>query len=54
VEPDTYDGLLKRSQIMIDKTQTVPAEKIGKVIGFLDDAKMMEVNRALALWVGFA
>lgn len=54
VEPDEINGLRKRSQIMVDKIQTVPAEKIGKVIGVLDDATMMEVNRALALWLGFA
>ncbi len=39
---------------MVDKIQTVPAEKIGKAIGILDEATMMEVNRALALWLGFA
>lgn len=54
VEPDEINGLRKRSQIMVDKIQTVPAEKIGKVIGVLDDVTMMEVNRALALWLGFA
>jgi mRNA interferase MazF len=53
-EPDEINGLRKRSQIMVDKIQTVPAEKIGKVIGMLDDATMMEVNRVLALWLGFA
>jgi len=53
-EPDENNGLRKHSQIMVDKIQTVPAEKIGKVIGMLDDATMIEVNRALALWLGFA
>jgi len=54
VDPDPQNGLLKPSQIMVDKAQMVPSEKIGKVIGALDDAKMMAVNRALALWFGFA
>lgn len=54
VEPESGNGLRKRSQIMVDKIQTVPAEKIGKAIGILDEAIMMEVNRALALWLGFA
>jgi mRNA interferase MazF len=53
-EPDKNNGLRKRSQIMVDKIQTVPAETIGKVIGVLDDATMIEVNRSLALWLGFA
>jgi len=54
VEPEAQNGLLKPSRIMIDKAQAVPSEKIGKVIGLLDDTKMMAVNRALALWFGFA
>lgn len=54
VEPDIRNGLQKRSQIMVDKTQTVPTEKIGTVFGTLDDATMVAVNRALALWLGFA
>jgi mRNA interferase MazF len=53
-EPDENNGLRKHSQIMVDKIQSVPAEKIGQVIGVLDEATMMEVNRALALWLGFA
>ncbi|NTU53529.1 MAG: type II toxin-antitoxin system PemK/MazF family toxin [Chlorobiaceae bacterium] len=53
-EHDADNGLQKCSQIMVDKIQTVPVEKIGKVIGFFDDATMMDVNRALALWLGFA
>ena len=54
IAPDVHNGLLKPSQIMVDKAQTVPAEKIGNVVGVLDDATMMAVNRALALWFGFA
>jgi len=54
VEPDANNGLLKRSRIMVDKAQTVPTEKIGKVIGILDAVTLMEVNRTLALWLGYA
>jgi len=54
IEPESGNGLRKHSQIMVDKIQTVPAEKIGKAIGILDEATMIEVNRALALWLGFA
>ena len=53
-EPDENNGLRKRSQIMVDKIQTVPVEKIGNIIGVLDEATMLEVNRAIALWLGFA
>lgn len=54
VNSTTDNGLLKSSQVMIDKTQTIPRNKIGKTLGRLDDATMLSVNRALALFLGFA
>jgi mRNA interferase MazF len=47
-------GLLTTSQIMVDKAQTVPRDKIGKTIGHLDDTTLLSVERALALFLGFA
>lgn len=54
IEPDEGNGLRARSQVMVDKTQTVPRDKIGKTIGRLDDAAMLAVARALAVFLGFA
>lgn len=54
VEPIKANGLHKKSQIMIDKAQTVARAKIGKTIGRLDDQIMISVNRLLALFLGFA
>jgi len=54
VEPSEGNNLNKRSQIMVDKAQTVPREKVGAAFGRLDNATMMLVHRALALWLGFA
>ena len=54
VEPDEGNGLRMRSQVMVDKAQTVPREKIGETFGRLDDATMLAVNRALAVFLGFA
>ncbi len=54
VEPNPDTGLVKPSQIMVDKVQTVPREKVGKVIGHVDDYVMVEVNRALAVFLGLA
>lgn len=54
VEPLDENGLTKTSQIMIDKTTTLPADKIGRVIGRLDDATMISINRALILFLGLA
>ncbi|HEX5325038.1 MAG TPA: type II toxin-antitoxin system PemK/MazF family toxin [Acetobacteraceae bacterium] len=45
-------GLFAPSQIAIDRPQTIRREKIGKVIGRADDATMLEVNRALAVFIG--
>ena len=54
VEPTSDNNLKKRSQVMVDKAQTVPTEKIGTTFGRLDNATMLTINRALAVWLGFA
>jgi len=54
VEPTEGNNLKKRSQVMVDKVQTVAREKIGPTFGRLDDTSMLAVNRALAVWLGFA
>lgn len=52
VQPSASNGLSKHSQVMVDKPQSVEREKIGAVIGRLDDERMMAVNRALAIFIG--
>ncbi|MGH8227052.1 MAG: type II toxin-antitoxin system PemK/MazF family toxin [Steroidobacteraceae bacterium] len=47
-------GLERPSQIQVDKPQTVRRERIGAVIGRVDDATMVAVNRAMALFLGLA
>ena len=54
LKPDERNGLAKLSQIMVDKPHTPSREKLGSVIGRLDDATMVEVNRALAVFLGLA
>ena len=54
VNPGELNGLNKPSQVMVDKPQSVAREKIGKVLGRLDDETMLAVNRALAVFLGFA
>lgn len=54
VNPGNQNGLKKPSQIMVDKPQTVSRDKIGETIGHLDDDTMLGVNRALAVFLGFA
>ena len=54
LQPTAENGLRLPSQIMVDKAQTVLREKVGQTIGRLDSAAMVAVNRALALFLGFA
>ena len=48
VSPTVENGLVKRSQIMIDKAATVPRVKIGQRIGRLRPATMRAIDSALA------
>ena len=54
VEPSADNGLKKPSQVMVDKATTVPHEKVGEAFGRLDDTTLVAVNRALAVFLGFA
>lgn len=52
--PDPGNGLTRPCQIQVDKAMTVRRDRIGGVIGRLDDATMVRVNRALSVWIGLA
>lgn len=54
IEPNEANGLTRPSQVQIDKIMSIRSEKIGSVIGELNDVMMVRVNRALALWLGLA
>jgi mRNA interferase MazF len=54
VEPSSSNGLLKRSDIMVDKTQTVTRSKIGHRIGSLDQGTMRSASIALANFLGLS
>lgn len=54
IEPNEENGLLKHSQVMVDKVHTIQREKIKEKFGRLDDTLMLAINRALALFLGFA
>lgn len=54
VEPNDDNGLRKRSQVMVDKAQTVPRGKVAAVCGRLDETTMLAVTRALAVFLGMA
>jgi mRNA interferase MazF len=54
VDPSPTNGLQRVSQIQVDKIMTVARERAGGVIGRLDDATLLKVNRSLAIFVGIA
>lgn len=51
VAPDEANGLRTPSQIAIDKMTVVPVAKIGDTIGVGDEALMLKVSRALAVFL---
>ncbi len=54
VLPNADNGLLKPSQIMVDKTMTVVRDKVGPALGQLDADTMVQVERCLAVFLGIA
>jgi mRNA interferase MazF len=54
VEPSALNGLSVVSQIMVDKLMTVRRTKTRAPFGRIDDATMLRVGRALAVWTGLA
>jgi mRNA interferase MazF len=54
LEPSEANGLRQTSQVMIHRPQIVARDKIGGVIGLLDEATMATIDRLLALMVGLA
>ena len=54
ITPSPGNGLRALSQLMIDKVTTVPRARLGPTIGRVEDDVLLQVSRALALWVGIA
>jgi mRNA interferase MazF len=54
VDPSADNGLRKKSQVMVDKAQTVPRERVGSIIGRLHQDTLVAVERALAVFLGIA
>jgi len=52
--PGSDNGLQERSRLMVDKITTVSRERLDKKIGFLDDATLLAVNRAVIVFLGIA
>jgi len=53
VEPTAVNGLLYRSQAMIDHIQSVRVQRIGRIIGKLAETDMQGIASAVAVYLGF-
>jgi mRNA interferase MazF len=54
LEPTTRNGLRARSQVMADKPTTIRRERVGRIVGRLDDEDLARLNVALAFVMGLA
>ena len=52
VYPTENNGLKKPTQIMLDKITNLRREKVGRVIGSLEQARMEQVEKALTILLG--
>ncbi|MCJ2123532.1 type II toxin-antitoxin system PemK/MazF family toxin [Methylobacterium sp. J-077] len=54
IQPSERNGLRTPSCLMVDKITTVPKTKMGGLIGRLDDEDMLQMNRAILVFLGLA
>jgi mRNA interferase MazF len=54
LEPTTGNGLRATSQVMADKPTTIRRERVGRVVGRLDEQDLVRLNVALAFVLGLA
>jgi mRNA interferase MazF len=52
VDPSPTNGLRRVSQIMVDRIIGLPAASLRPTAGRLEDEKVTELTRLLALWLG--
>lgn len=54
IQATAENGLQQISQIAIDKITTLSLSRISRRIGSLDEVEMMQVTRAIAVFLGIA
>lgn len=52
IDPSERNGLRSVSRLMVDKMTTVSRERLGRRIGYLEDADIVRLNRALLVFLG--
>ena len=54
IEPSEANGLKAPSQVMVDKIVAIPREKCGTIIGRIEGATLIALDRLLAVVIGIA
>ena len=54
VQPNELNGLRNTSQVMVDKIMTVKRDKLGPSFGQIDQDRLIEVERSMAVFLGIA
>jgi mRNA interferase MazF len=54
IEPSDANGLRHPSFVMVDKTMSLPRARLRDRVGRLTPADMMNINRAVIVFLGFA
>ncbi len=54
IEPDDRNGLRTTSRLMVDKITTVSRRRVSERIGILSGPELVQVNRAIAVFLGLA
>jgi len=54
IEPSEPNGLTERSFLMVDKVTTMPRANLGSYLGRLGDNHVLQLNRALIVFLGLA
>ena len=54
IEPTEGNGLRERSCVMVDKLMTLPRRRLRNPIGRLNVAALLNINRAVLVFLGIA
>lgn len=52
VEPSAANGLIRPSELMVDKVTTMPRTNLQERLGQLSDADLVRLNRSLIVFLG--
>lgn len=54
IQSSPGSGLRDVSRLMVDKITTVSRSKLGELVGVLEDADVVRLNRAIVVFLGMA